>query len=201
MIPTADRRNTSIQLGDHRASRPGTPIGFCCTFARRLERSRSPPVPFKVPWSPPTNSSTPFQAPPHPLDTPSAATQATGSSPGGSRARPHAAQNGSVNRLRDHSGRLESSRRPPGTIKVAIIHAANSATTVSGALDPLDKGCGHLLRRLEADHRPKGLTGTPDTRGLGLGTPRNYTEISVAKKLKQGGDVKFRDVRLQPEPA
>jgi hypothetical protein len=186
-IPTADRRNTSIQLGDHRASRPGTPIGLCCTFARRLERSRSRPVPFKVPWSPPTNSSAPFQAPPHPLATPSAATQANGSSPSGSRARPHAAQNGSVNRLRDHSGRLESSRRPPGTIKVAIIHAANSATTVSGALEPLDKVCGHLFRRLEADHRPKGLAGLPNFRGLSHGNPRIYIEIPVTTPTTSGG--------------
>jgi len=61
---------------------------------------------------------------------------------------------------------------------VAIIHAANSATTVSGALDPPDKVCGHLFRRLEADRRPKGLAGPPNFRGLTLGTPRIYIKIS-----------------------
>jgi hypothetical protein len=186
-IPTADRRNTSIQLGDHRASRPGTPIGFCCTFARRLERPRSRPVPFKVPWSPPTNPSAPLPSPSPPPATPAAATQPAGSSSSGSRAPSQAAQNASVNRLRDHSGRLESSRRPPGAFKAAVTHPANSATTFSGALDPLDKVCGHLFRRLEADRRAKGLAGPPDPTGPGLGTPRIYIRIPVTTTTTSGG--------------
>jgi len=140
-----------------------------------------------VPWSPPTNPSAPLPSPSPPPATPAAATQPAGSSSSGSRAPSQAAQNASVNRLRDHSGRLESSRRPPGAFKAAVTHPANSATTFSGALDPLDKVCGHLFRRLEADRRAKGLAGPPDPTGPGLGTPRIYIRIPVTTTTTSGG--------------
>ena len=173
------------------------PLGICCTLPSHLEgrRLRASPVQGAV-----LTSHKNLRTSPKPLTTPSPPRRLVPNPPDSAPAdlAPSSSrrQNASVNRLRDHSGRLEPPETSPGAFKVASPHAANSATTLSGALDPLDKTCGHLLRRLEADHRPKGLAGPPDPRGPGLRTPRNYTEISLAKKLKQMGDVNFRDVRL-----
>jgi hypothetical protein len=45
----------------------------------------------------------------------------------------------------------------PGALKGTWNPAAKSATTMAGALDPLNKIGSHLRRRLEPDRRPKGL--------------------------------------------
>ena len=68
---------------------------------------------------------------------------------------------------------------------MAGAHAANPATTLLGALIPLDKVCGHLLRRLEPDRRPKRLAGPPAPTGPGPGTLRIYNRIPVTKKARE----------------